>query len=99
MVAVVTNAASQPSLLNALMTPDLLQRIQGSTAIVRGAQVNSLLTGDSYYVGRLPPLAWLQWNLSRSPLLLAGGALLVALLGAAAAYASLQARARKRLRP
>ena len=98
-VAVVTNAASQPSLLNALMTPDLLQRIQGSTAIVRGTQVNSLLAGDSYYVGRLPPWAWLQWNLSRSPLLLAGGALLVALLGAAAAYASLQARARKRLRP
>lgn len=98
-VAVVTNAASQSSLLNALMTPDLLQRIQGSTAIVRGMQVNSLLAGDSYYVGRLPPWAWLQWNLSRSPLLLAGGALLVALLGAAAAYASLQARARKRLRP
>jgi hypothetical protein len=98
-VAVVTNAASQPSLINALMTPELLQRIQGSTAIVRGAQVNSLLTGDSYYVGRLPPLAWLQWNLSRSPLLLAGGALLLALIGAAAAYASLQARARKRLRP
>lgn len=98
-VAVVSNAASQPSLLHALMTPDLLQRIQGSTAIVRGAQVNSLLAGDSYYVGRLPPWAWLQWNLSRSPLLLAGAALLVALLGAAAAYAGLQARARKRLRP
>lgn len=97
-VAVVSNAASQPSLLNALMTPDLLQRVQGSTAIVRGAQVHSVLTGDSYYVGKLPPLAWLQWNLSRSPLGLAGAAILLALLGAAAAYASLQGVARRRLR-
>jgi hypothetical protein len=97
-VAVVSNAASQPSLLNALMTPELLQRVQGSTAIVRGAQVHSVLTGDSYYVGQLPPLAWLQWNLSRSPLGLAGAAILLALLGAAAAYASLQGVARRRLR-
>ncbi|MDM0090265.1 MULTISPECIES: cellulose biosynthesis cyclic di-GMP-binding regulatory protein BcsB [unclassified Variovorax] len=97
-VAVVSNAASQPSLLNALMTPDLLQRVQGSTAIVRGAEVHSVLTGDSYYVGKLPPLAWLQWNLSRSPLGLAGAAILLALLGAAAAYASLKGVARRRLR-
>lgn len=98
-VAVVSNAASQPALLNALMTPELLQRVQGSTAIVRGAQVHSVLTGDSYYVGQLPPLAWLQWNLSRSPLGLAGAAILLALLGAAAACASLRLVARKRLRP
>jgi hypothetical protein len=96
-VAVVSNAASQPSLLNALMTPELLQRIQGSTAIVRGAQVDSLLAGESYYVGKLPPMAWLQWNLSRSPLPIAGAAVLLALIGAAAAFASLQARARRRL--
>ena len=97
-VAVVSNAASQPSLLNALMTPELLQRVQGSTAIVRGAEVHSVLTGDSYYVGKLPPLAWLQWNLSRSPLGLAGAAIVLALLGAAAAYASLKGVARRRLR-
>ncbi|RZI69799.1 MAG: cellulose biosynthesis cyclic di-GMP-binding regulatory protein BcsB [Variovorax sp.] len=97
-VAVVSNAASQGALLDALMTPELLQRVQGSTAIVRGAQVNSVLTGESYYVGKLPPMAWLQWNLSRSPLGLAGAAVLLALLGAAAAYASLQRVARRRLR-
>ena len=97
-VAVVANEASQPALVNALLTPELLQRIQGSMSIVRAAQVSSLLSGETYYVGKLPPIIWLQWNLSRSPLLLAGLILLVALLGAGVSFASLQLLARKRLR-
>ncbi|QSI30898.1 cellulose biosynthesis cyclic di-GMP-binding regulatory protein BcsB [Variovorax sp. RKNM96] len=97
-VAAVTNSASREALLNALMTPDLLKRIQGSMAIVRDKQVYSVLGEDTYYVGSLPPLAWLQWNLSRSPLLLAGLVVALALLGAAVAFASLQLRARRRLR-
>jgi len=97
-VAAVTNTASREALLNALMTPDLLKRIQGSMAIVRDKQVYSVLGEDTYYVGSLPPLAWLQWNLSRSPLLLAGLVVALALLGAAVAFASLQLRARRRLR-
>ncbi|CAN5260419.1 cellulose biosynthesis cyclic di-GMP-binding regulatory protein BcsB [soil metagenome] len=96
-VAVVATAKSQPSLVNALMTPDLIKRVQGSMSLVRGTQVSSVLTGDTYYVGRLPPVAWLQWNLSRSPIILIIGAVLIALIGSAAAYASLQLRARKRL--
>jgi hypothetical protein len=97
-VAVVSSAASQPSLLNALMTPELVRRIQGSTAFVRGDQVSSLLAGGTYYVGKLPPLTWLQWNLSRSPMLLALAVIALAFIGAAAAYLSLQLRARRRLR-
>ena len=97
-VAVVAGPAAQPALLDALMTPERLRRIQGSTTIVRGTQVDSVLTGDSYYVGRLPPFSWLQWNLSRSPLLLAVGVIVLALLGAFVAYASLQLRARRRLK-
>jgi len=96
-VAVVSNAATQPALLDALMTPGRLKQIQGSMSIVRGAQVSSLLSGETYFVGQLPWFARLQWILSRSPLLLAAMVLLVALLGAAASYASLQLRARKRL--
>ncbi len=96
-VAVVANEASQPALVNALLTPELLQRIQGSMSIVRAAQVSSLLSGETYYVGKLPPIIWLQWNLSRSPLQLAGLILLVALLGASVSFASLQLLARKRL--
>ncbi|MDM0013471.1 cellulose biosynthesis cyclic di-GMP-binding regulatory protein BcsB [Variovorax sp. J22P168] len=97
-VAVVAGSASQPALLNALMSPSLVRNIQGSTSFVRGNQVSSLLTGDTYYVGKLPPVMWLQWNLSRSPLLLAAAVIALALLGAAAAYVSLQLRARRRLR-
>jgi hypothetical protein len=96
-VAVVANATSQQSLVNALLTPDLLRRVQGSMSIIRGATVGSSLSGETYYVGRLPPVTWLQWTLSRSPLLLGGLVLLVALLGAMAAYASLQMRAHRRL--
>ncbi|MDM0020207.1 cellulose biosynthesis cyclic di-GMP-binding regulatory protein BcsB [Variovorax saccharolyticus] len=97
-VAVVAGAASQPALLNALMSPSLVRNIQGSTAFVRGNQVSSLLAGGTYYVGRLPPVMWLQWNLSRSPLLLAAAVVALAFIGAAAAYLSLQLRARRRLR-
>ncbi|ADU37395.1 cellulose biosynthesis cyclic di-GMP-binding regulatory protein BcsB [Variovorax paradoxus] len=97
-IAAVTNPASKEALLSALMTPERLKRIQGSMAIVRDTQVHSVLGEDTYYVGRLPPMAWLQWNLSRSPLLLAGLVVALALLGAAVAFASLQLRARRRLR-
>ncbi|QFZ85692.1 cellulose biosynthesis cyclic di-GMP-binding regulatory protein BcsB [Variovorax paradoxus] len=96
-VAAVTSAASKEALLAALMTPDLLKRVQGSMTIVRDAQVHSVLGQDTYYVGSLPPIAWLKWNLSRSPLLLAGLVVALALLTAAVAFASLQLRARRRL--
>jgi hypothetical protein len=97
-IAVVTSTASQPALLNALMTPSLVSSIQGSTSFIRGNQVSSLLAGDTYYVGRLPPVMRLQWSLSRSPLLLAALVIALAFVGAAAAYVSLQLRARRRLR-
>lgn len=96
-VAAITSPGSKEALLNALMTPDLLKSVQGSMTIVRDTQVNSVLGGDTYYVGRLPPIAWVQWNLSRSPLMLAGLVIVLALLGAAVSFAGLQLRARRRL--
>jgi hypothetical protein len=96
-IAAITNASSKEALLNALMTPDLLKSVQGSMTIVRDTQVNSVLGGDTYYVGRLPPFAWVQWNLSRSPLMLGALVLVLALLGAGVSYAGLQLRARRRL--
>ncbi|MGJ7574208.1 cellulose biosynthesis cyclic di-GMP-binding regulatory protein BcsB [Variovorax sp. RB2P76] len=96
-IAAITTASSKEALLNALMTPDLLKSVQGSMTIVRDTQVNSVLGGDTYYVGRLPPIAWVQWNLSRSPLMLGALVIVLALLGAAVSYAGLQLRARRRL--
>ncbi|GAA4337155.1 cellulose biosynthesis cyclic di-GMP-binding regulatory protein BcsB [Variovorax defluvii] len=96
-VAVVADAGSQPALLDALMSPGMLRLIQGSTSIVRGTEVHSLLAGESYDVGRLPPVTWLQWKLSRNPLMLAGLVLVLAFVGAGAAYVSLRRRAKVRL--
>jgi len=96
-VAVVADAGSQRALSDALMSPQLLKQIQGSTSFVRDGQVHSLLAGETYYVGHLPPIAWLQWKLSRSPLLLAGMIVALAFVGAGAAFLSLRLRARRRL--
>ncbi|WP_225785177.1 cellulose biosynthesis cyclic di-GMP-binding regulatory protein BcsB [Xenophilus sp. Marseille-Q4582] len=96
-VAVITPEGSHASLMDALLTPERLADIQGSLAIVRDTQVHSVLGSQVYYVGRLPPIAWLRWQMSRSPLALFAITLAVAVLGAAAAYASLRLRARRRL--
>jgi hypothetical protein len=73
------------------------RRIEGSLALVRGKQVDSLLATDTYYVGHLGPLEYIQWFFSRHVWLL----MLVCLLGvallAAALYWSLRARAQRRL--
>src|SRR5690606_15314300 len=84
--------------ITALLEPDLLKRIQGSATVVRGKQVDSLLSAPTYHVGRLDPLTYSQWWLSRNPLgmvlLGVGAALVVAFL----LYIALRARARARLR-
>ncbi|WP_313070378.1 cellulose biosynthesis cyclic di-GMP-binding regulatory protein BcsB [Melaminivora sp.] len=91
-------AAGLQQAMDALLDPDLLKRIQGSAAVVRGKQVSSLLAEPAYYVGRLDPFTYVQWWLSRNPLsmVLLGvtGALLVGFL----LYIALRARARARLR-
>lgn len=96
-VAVITPEGSHASVMDALLTPERLAAIQGSLAIVRDTQVHSVLGSEVYYVGQLPPIAWLRWQMSRSPLALFGITLAIAVLGAAAAYASLRLRARRRL--
>ncbi|MBP6895256.1 MAG: cellulose biosynthesis cyclic di-GMP-binding regulatory protein BcsB [Pseudacidovorax sp.] len=96
-IAVVAEPGQGDKLLDALQTPELLQRVQGSMAVVREGRVESVLGGQPYYVGRLPPLTWLQWQLSRNAFMPALLALAAAALAAAVAYAGLQRRARRRL--
>ena len=101
--SVVVLASNQPmglqQAVNALLDPDLVMGIQGSTTVIRGKQIDSLVAEQSYYVGHLNPLIYMQWFLSRNPLTLivlgAASALLIALL----LYLSLRARARARLKP
>ncbi|UUW69850.1 cellulose biosynthesis cyclic di-GMP-binding regulatory protein BcsB [Pseudomonas oryzihabitans] len=76
---------------------DYAQGLQGSLAMVRGQQVQSLVADETYHVGSLGPLLYVRWQLARHPLLMLGlSALGVALL-AGLLYAALRARARQRL--
>lgn len=84
--------------VDALLDPDLLKRIQGSTAIIRGKQVDSLVAEQSYYVGSLNPVTRVQWWLSRHPLALIVLGVAAAALVGFMLYIALRARARRRLR-
>jgi hypothetical protein len=99
--SVVMIASDQPGglvqVVDALLDPERLAAIQGSVTVVRGDQVTSLLAEKSYHVGKLPPLLYMQWFLSRHPLLLmALGIASAALLGLVM-YLALRSRARARL--
>ncbi len=83
--------------ITALLTPDLLKHIQGSAAVVRGKQVDSLVAEQTYYVGQLNPVTRVQWWLSRHPLALVVLGVAAAALIAFMLYIMLRARARARL--
>lgn len=72
--------------------------IEGSLAVVHGAQANSLVAEETYYVGRLGWFKHLQWLFSTNLLLmLAATALTVGLLSLVF-YVVLRAKARRRLK-
>lgn len=99
--SVVVVSSNRPEGLNnamrALLDADLVKNIQGSLAIIRGKQVDSLVADQSYYVGRLGPIQYIHWWLSTNPLLLVGLALLSSVLLATLLFLKLRAKARKRL--
>ncbi|KAF1050047.1 cellulose biosynthesis cyclic di-GMP-binding regulatory protein BcsB [Xylophilus sp.] len=85
--------------VDALLDAERVKEIQGSTAAIRGKRVDSLVAEQTYHVGRLGPLTWLQWQLSRSPFLLTLLGVAAAVLVAILLYLSLRGRAQRRLRP
>ena len=99
--SVVLLASNQPSglqqAITALLTPDLLKHIQGSTAVVHGKQVDSLVAEQTYYIGQLDPVTRVQWWLSRHPLALIVLGVAAAVIIAFMLYIVLRARARARL--
>lgn len=100
--SVVLVASNQPSglvqVMDALLDADLLQHVQGSTTVIRGKQVDSLVAEKNYHVGQLGPLLYSQWFLSRNPLLMILLGVSAALLIGIIMYLSLRARARARLK-
>lgn len=83
---------------NALIGGDeYTQAIQGSLVVVRGKSVEALLANEQYYVGSLGPLKYLQWQMSRNPLLMVLVAALCIALLSVLAFLALRARARRRI--
>ena len=84
--------------MDALLDAELLKNVQGSTTLIRGSKVDSIVAEKNYHVGQLGPLVYAQWFLSRNPLLLIVLGVSAALLIAIIMYLSLRARARARLK-
>ncbi|CAN7625028.1 cellulose biosynthesis cyclic di-GMP-binding regulatory protein BcsB [Acidovorax sp. LjRoot129] len=100
--SVVLVASNQPAglaqVMDALLDAEAVKHVQGSTTVIRGKQVDSLIAEKNYYVGKLGPLLYAQWFLSRNPLLLILLGVSAAMLVAVIMYLSLRARARGRLK-
>lgn len=99
--SVVLISADQPEALedavNALLDVDLVKLVQGSTVVVRGQQVTSLAAEQTYHSGNLNPITWVQWFLSRHPILMVLAGVLGAALLALVMYVILRSRSRRRL--
>ncbi|OAI84779.1 cellulose biosynthesis cyclic di-GMP-binding regulatory protein BcsB [Pseudomonas putida] len=74
------------------------QALQGSLAVIKGKNIQSLVAEEDYYVGHLGPFRYIQWVLSRHVLLLLVLTVVGVSLVSCAAYFSLRAIARRRLK-
>lgn len=97
-VAIISDkTVGMADVLNALMDSDLVSKIHGSLAIIRGKEVESMALGNTYYVGSLPPLTALRWFLSGTPWLIAALLLVAAAILGTVMYAFLRRKANKRI--
>ncbi len=100
--SVVLVASNQPAglaqVMDALLDAEALTKVQGSTTVIRGKQVDSVIAEKNYHVGQLGPMLYAQWFLARNPLLLILLGVSAAVLVAIILYLSLRARARARLK-
>jgi len=92
----VSREAEGDALAGALLKPDRVTMLQGDVALIRGSGVSSFVLGEKYYAGELPWYRWLQWRLSRSPLLLIPLVFFGVLILAVWCYYGLKRRAARR---
>jgi hypothetical protein len=83
----------QADMLNALMDADVVSKIQGGLAIIRGKDVDAMETASSYYVGRLPLGMAVRWALSNNTWVAALMVIGLAVLLAGVFYTMLRRRA------
>jgi hypothetical protein len=87
----------QADLLNALMDDDVVPKIQGGIAVIRGKEVDAMDGVSTYYVGSLPPLLAVRWALSNNIWVAALLIVLVAIILAGVFYTLLRRQAGKRI--
>jgi len=93
-----TDGQSSADLSSALLNADMIGQIQGAMDVIHDNTVTVTSNGNVYYIGHLPPVAYMRWVLSSHPLLLVLGGLLAALIIAAIFYRALRLLAARRLR-
>lgn len=82
---------------HALIRPEMLEQIRGSSVRVGEDRIDTLSAGQDYQVGELPWLTRARWFFSMHPFVLAAATLATAALVAVALYRSLRRRAGRRL--
>lgn len=90
-------ASGQADVLNALMDADVVPKIQGAVSVVRGKEVDSMETDQTYIVGSLPPVLAIYWALSNQPWGTSGMLIAAAIVLAGVLYTLLRMRAARRL--
>lgn len=96
-VAIVSDKTSGVAdVLSALMDGELISKISGSLAVIRGKEVDSMSVGSSYNVGMLPPATKLKWMLSTNSWIIAVLLLVGATILGAVIYTLLRLRVIRR---
>lgn len=91
------DGAARARLLDQLLDPQGLARVQGDLVLLRGDRLESFRLGERYHSGSLPGWRRLWFHLQGHVLLLATLALLAVLAGALVAQPSLRRHAERRL--
>ena len=96
-VAIVSDKTSGVAdVLSALMDGELISKISGSLAVIRGKEVDSMSVGSAYNVGMLPPVTKLKWMLSTNSWIVGVLLLVGAIILGAVVYTLLRLRVIRR---
>lgn len=96
-VAIISDKSSGlADVLSALMDGELISRVQGSLAVIRGKEIETMSVGGSYTVGALPPDLRLRWLISNNSWIMALALVVGAILLGAVIYTLLRLRVVRR---
>jgi len=98
-VAIVSDkTVGMADVLNALMDSELVSKIHGSLAIIRGKEIDSMSVGNHYFVGSLPPWTAVRWFFAGNSWFMAMLLIGVAVLLGGVMYTVLRQQAAKRMK-